>query len=46
MLLLTHTNKVELLSEPMKEAAQEATALAVRDFADVNMVISSLSSTG
>jgi hypothetical protein len=46
MLLFTHTNKVELLSEPMKEAAQEATALALRDFADVNMVISSLSSIG
>ena len=46
MLPSTQSNKVELLSEPMKEAAHEATALELRDFVDVNTAISTFSSIG
>ena len=41
-----NVTSLELLSEPMKEAVQEATALELLDFVDVNTVISNFSSIG
>lgn len=46
MLASDNLTNLDLLSEPMKEAVREATALELVDFVDVNTVISNFSSIG